>query len=88
MIVSKSPFFLWRQRKKQSPAVRDPAFHIFGKREELLGIGMLAMLSHTQPGENGSRLPPAHASRFLNARIAPTPLLPIPRIQHMQLLQH
>ncbi len=74
MIVSKSPFFLWRQRKKQ---------------RELLRIGMQAMLSHTQPGENCSRLPPAHAGRFLNARMASPPaLLPIPRIQHMQLLQH
>ncbi len=57
MIVSKLPFFLWCQRKKQ---------------RELLGIGMLAMLSHTQPRENGSHLPPAHASHFLNPRIAPT----------------
>ncbi|MGA9408431.1 MAG: hypothetical protein WBW71_14950, partial [Bacteroidota bacterium] len=57
----KSSFFLWCQRKKQ---------------RELLGIGMLAMLSCTQLRENCSPLPPAHASRFLNARIAPTPPAP------------
>ncbi len=55
-IALKSSFFLWCQRKKE----REP-----------LGIGMLAMLSHAQTRENGSHKPHAHASRFLNARIAP-----------------
>jgi len=51
------PFFLRCQRKKQSPSVRDPAFHVFGKREEQLGIGTRAMLPTTHAKENGSLMP-------------------------------
>src|SRR5450759_2835737 len=50
---------------RESPAVRDPAFLISGKREELLGIGTLAMLAGAHAEEIGAHAPPHRSAVFL-----------------------